>query len=307
NQPELAGFLAELRALVDERPGRMTVGELFDGTATDAASLVEPRHLVFDWATMFVPWDATAFRNAVTAREAVFGPDRWPANALSNHDQPRHASRFDLPGTGVDGEGDARAKVAAAILLTLRGTPFLYYGEEIGKRNISVPRDRAADPFALHAEPGRDVFNRDECRGPIAWTGDPPGFGYTSGTPWLPFSPEAPERNVAAQAADPDSILSWYRRLLAFRAATPALHEGDQELLGVGDPDVITYLRTAPDGARAFVALNFANREASAAAPAAQAGASWRVGLSTHPRGLGEVLPGDMTLAPNEALIAVER
>ena len=74
------------------------------------------------------------------SREAVFGPGRWPANALSNHDQPRHATRFDVPGTGVGGLGDDRAKVAAAALLTMRGTPFLYFGEEIAQRNIAVPR-----------------------------------------------------------------------------------------------------------------------------------------------------------------------
>jgi alpha-glucosidase len=306
NQPELLEFLAEMRALIDEQPGRMTVGELFDGSAVDAANLVGPRHLVFDWATMSIPWSATTFRDAIAAREAAFGPEQWPANALSNHDQPRHASRFDVPGTGVDGAGDARAKVAAAALLTLRGTPFLYFGEEIAQRNIQVPRERAFDPFYLHAEPGRDVFNRDECRGPIAWDGDAPGFGYTTGTPWLPLSADAAARNVAAQRADPDSVFAWYRRFLAFRRATPALHRGTQELVDPGDDDVLAYVREAVGEDRAFVALNFADRAAVVALPETPSGRSWRVGTSTHPRTGGDQLTEPVTLGPLEALIAVE-
>jgi alpha-glucosidase len=315
NQPELVEFLAELRAVVDEQPGRMTVGELFDGTATEAVAYVAPRHLVFDWAVMNLPWDAGAFRRAIAVREAVFGPDRWPANALSNHDQPRHASRYDEPAAGGapgaalgDDVGDVRAKVAAAALLTMRGTPFLYYGEEVAQRDIHVPRATAFDPFARRADPGRSVFNRDECRGPIAWTGDPPGFGFSDGLPWLPMSADSMARNVAGQAADPDSILSWYRRLLALRRESPALQRGDQELVDVDDPDVLAYLRIdGPGGERVFVALNFANREAALAIPPPAAGGRhWRVALSSAPSRGRVALEGGVVLAPLEALVAVE-
>lgn len=306
NQPELAEFLAELRALVDERPGRMTVGEMFDGLPGEAAAHVEPGHLIFDWAITFVPWDAGSFARAVEARERIFGPDRWPANALSNHDQPRHATRFDVPGSGVGGLGDARAKVAAAALLTLRGTPFVYYGEEIAQRDVQVPRELAFDPFVRRAEPGREPFNRDECRGPMAWTPAEPAFGFSSGTPWLPPSTDAAARNVERQSADPESVLSWYRRLLALRRATPALHLGDQQPHEPGDADVFGYMRDAGDGGRAFVALNFADRAADIAAPATRAGTTWRVAVSTHPRPAGDPLADRLTLRPLEAMIAVE-
>lgn len=306
NQPELAGFLAELRAIVDEQPGRMTVGELFDGSAADAVAFVAPGHLIFDWAAIFLPWDAAAFRQATAAREAIFGEHRWPANALSNHDQPRHASRFDVPGSGVGGPGDARAKVAAAALLTVRGTPFLYYGEEIGQRNIAVPRERAFDPFVRLAEPGREPFNRDECRGPIAWTGEGPAHGFSTGAPWLPLGADARQRNVAAQSADPSSVLSWYRRLIAVRRATPALHLGGQAAHDPGDADVFAYVRDAGAAGRAFVALNFADRGAPITPPAAGPGRSWRVALTTDERPVGESLGDRITLAPLEALIAVE-
>ena len=167
----------------------------------EAAAFIEPRHLVFDWAFVFLPWSAAAFRRSIEERDAAFGPDRWPANVLSNHDQPRHASRY---GDGLPPEiGDARAKVAAALLLTLRGTPFLYYGEEIGQRNLSIPNAQAFDPPARRSSFLFPWWNRDQARGPMPWrTG--PGAGFTTGKPWLPLPPDAETRNVEAQAADPD-------------------------------------------------------------------------------------------------------
>lgn len=304
DQPELAAALAELRAIVDERPGRMTVGELFDGTVADAAAYVAPRHLIFDWIQIRLPWAAPAFRAAIAMRDAAFGPERWPANVLSNHDQPRHASRYDLG----DGHGDARAKVAAGMLMTLRGTPFLYYGEEIALRNLRIPNSQAFDPPARRASFLFPWWNRDQARGPMPWY-DAPGGGFTTGRPWLPLPPDLATRNVAVQAADPESVLSFYRRLLDLRRATPALHGGDQELVDAGASDVLAYVRRARegDGAAAFVALNFAAAPARISLPRPPGGGAWRPALSTHPRPPGETLAGSTTLAPLEALIALDR
>jgi alpha-glucosidase len=205
NQRELAGALADLRALVNEHPGRMTVGELFDGSIVDAAAYIEPRHLIFDWTFINLPWSAAAFRSAIAARDAAFGPERWPANVLSNHDQPRHVSRFTRLLAG-DGAGDAIAKVAAAMLLTLRGTPFLYYGEEIGAQNGTTGGDESK-------------------RAPMAWDGSA-GGGFTTGTPWFPFSPGQATANVAGQTSTPGSLLDRYRRLIAARRSSPALRQG---------------------------------------------------------------------------------
>ena len=304
DQPELRALLAELRSIVDERPGRMTVGELFDGSLVEAAPLIAPRHLVFDWSLISLPWSAAAFRGAVGARGAAFGPGRWPANVLSNHDQPRHASRFAPAASDAAavGEGDARAKVAATLLLTLRGTAFLYYGEEIALRNLSIANKHAADPPARRANFLFPWWNRDQARGPMAWSGVP-GSGFSTGRPWLPLAPDAARRNVAEQTRDPDSVLNAYRQLLRLRRATPALQEGAQELLAQGDADVLAYLRTSGDSA-AFVALNFASRPATVALPLAPSGRTWRVAFSTTGRGPAEVLSESATLAPLEALVA---
>jgi alpha-glucosidase len=297
NQPELAAALADLRRVVDEHPGAMTVGELFDGRLQDAAGYIEPRHLIFDFSLIALPWSAAAFADAIAARDAAFGAGPWPANVLSNHDQPRHASRFDGP------NGDARAKVAAALLMTLRGTPFLYYGEEIAQRNLVLPKGVAIDPPARRASFLFPWWNRDQARGPMAWRPEP-GGGFTTGTPWLPLAPDAATRNVAAQAADPASVLSWYRRLIWFRRATPALQVGEQEVVDTGDRDVLAYVRRTGVTA-AFVALSFADRPATIGIPACPIpGASWTLALSTGGRDPAITLGRELTLEPNEALIA---
>jgi alpha-glucosidase len=302
DQPELAEALGELRALVDEYPGTMTVGELFDNSIREAARYVAPRHLVFDWSLIWPRWNATAFRDAIAAREAVFGPDLWPANVLSNHDQPRHASRF-APSDLAAPEGDARAKVAAAMLLTLRGMAFLYYGEEIGLRNLVVPNAVAFDPPARRAGPIGSWWNRDQCRGPMSWRGGP-GGGFTTGRPWLPVAPDAADRNVARQSAEPDSILSFYRRALWLRRESAVLGFGQQELVDVGDPDVLGYVRRH-EGASALVLLNFASRPATVdLSPAGSR--PWRTVLSTHDRSLAEALDARTALRPLEALVAFD-
>ena len=302
DQPELRGLLDDLRAIVDAQPGRMTVGELFDGSIEDAAGYVAPHHLVFDWAILGRPWDAAAFARAVVARDAAFGPDRWPANALSNHDQPRHASRY---AGDPDGLGDARAKVAATMLLTLRGTPFLYYGEEIGQRDLVIPNAAAFDPQARRSSRHSPAWNRDQCRGPIAWSGEP-GGGFSMGRPWLPLSPDAPRRNVATQASEADSVFSHYRRALWLRRSTPALRDGDQQIIVAEDPAIFAYRRRSGTSA-ALVVLNFeARRTAFGAMPAAAPGREWRLALSTAPHAANEALAGAITLEPLEALVAVE-
>jgi len=300
DQPELADALHDLRALVESRQGTMTVGELFDGSPSKAAALTAPRHLAFDFSLISQPWTAAAFRKAIAEREEAYGPLRWPTVVLSNHDQPRHASRFDDPR-----HGDARVKVAATLGLTLRGTPFMYYGEEIGLRNIKVPKVIAADPPARRASLLFPWWNRDQARGPMPWSPGP-GGGFTTGQPWLPLAPDWDSRNVAAQDADPDSLLSYYRRLLWLRKATPALNAGTFHLADAGHRDVLAYWRRSPDGT-AFVALNFAATPVRIRIPAIPGARPLQVALSTHPRAAGAPFGDSQVLAGNEAIIAVDR
>jgi alpha-glucosidase len=299
DQPDLPDLIGRFRAIVDEQPGRMSVGELFDGTPATAAKLTVDRHIVFDWELMAAPWTATGIAAAMADREAAFGPGRWPTVALSNHDRSRHCGRLAEP---IGADPDAVARAAAVILLTIRGTPFLYYGEEIGMPDVDIPLDESRDPPANRVAPDFEWWDRSRARTPMPWTAGP-GAGFTTGQPWLRFGDDVATRNVAAQAADPGSILSLYRRILALRAATPALQAGDLQLLPV-DGDVLAYVRRSTEGTILVVA-NLGRGPARWRLEADPAIAAWEVLLSTHDRPAGERLLRGTTLelAGDEAII----
>ena len=153
--------------------------------------------------------------------------------------------------------------MAAVLLLTLRGTPTLYYGDELGLADVSIPPDRVQDPAELR-QPGEGV-GRDPVRTPMPWTGAEPQAGFTTGEPWLPLNADWPTRNVEAQAADPHSPLNLHRALLRLRRAHGALSLGDLQLLPADDR-VLAYARRHGDD-RALAALNLTGAAASVALP----------------------------------------
>jgi alpha-glucosidase len=296
DQPEFADLLGRFRALVDSYPGRFTVGELFDGGPERAAELTDDdHHLVFDWELVGAPWSADAFRSLIERRERLFGPARRPTLVLSNHDQPRQASRLATSARTDDVDGIAKA--AAALLLGLRGTPFLYYGEEIGMVDVAIPPDEIVDPPARISSPEFPWWNRDQCRTPMAWTAGP-GAGFTTGRPWIRIGDDAADRNLAAQEGDPDSVLSAYHRLLALRRAVPALRRGSYEALDAGAPDVLAWRRSAA-GSTVVVVVNFAlaDRQVTVAWPDAS-----RALAGTHLDPPAPDADGRLTLRPLEAV-----
>ena len=167
------------------------------------------------------------------------------------------------------------------LALTLRGTPFLYYGEEIALRDVAVPKAEIVDPPARRASFLFPWWNRDQARAPMPWTSARNGGFTTAERPWLRMAPDYAERNVASQAADPQSVLSFYRRLLWLRRGEPVLQAGSLRSLGVTARNVLTYERQL-DGDVAHVVLNFANRAAEVTMPPAPHGKSWQAILSTH-------------------------
>jgi len=304
DQPDLAALLARFRAILDEVPGRMSVGEMFVGTTEGAARLTTDRHLVFDWELLTRPWRADAFRAAIRRRERAFGRDRWPTIVLSNHDQPRHASRLAASIGAVGGERDAIAKVAAALELTMRGTPFLYYGEEIGMGDVAVPPEESVDWPASRVGPDFAWWDRSQSRAPLPWS-DGPGAGFTTGRPWLRLGADRATRNVAAQRADPDSVLACYRRLLEARRELPSLRDGTIELIDVGDPTVLAYRRRG-SGAEVLVIAAFDRVGASVRVPRPRAGGHWRPVVGTHLDLPAQLAPTDLRdLRPYEALVMV--
>jgi alpha-amylase len=225
----LKGFAAAVRSA---RPDAMIVGEAWADTPTIAtyygSTAVQPAGdelpLNFDFPLADAVVNAVdgGFATGVAATlDAVartYAPGTGDAPFLTNHDQVRVATRL--------GTDPAKLRLAAAILLTLQGSPFLYYGEEIGMQNGSC--------------------GSDECkRTPMAWDSSATG-GFTSGTPWWPLSPRGPAANVAAQVADPGSLLSRYRTLIRARKGSPALSRGGTERLPTEPAGVLSFLRTDP-------------------------------------------------------------
>jgi alpha-glucosidase len=204
---------------------------------------------------------------------------------LGDHDVSRIASRYD-----EGGNGQARARVAAVLLLTLQGTPFVYAGDEIGMTDGEVPADRVVD-----------VDGRDPERTPMQWDGSP-GTGFTSGDPWLPVGRDAATVNVAVQRDDPASILALYRRLIAYRKGSAALRGGDYRSLPDAPDGCFAYLRTAGEE-RLLVALNFTGQPLSFS-PALGADRG-RLELATDPgRAAGEeVLLQPLRLGPDEGVV----
>jgi alpha-glucosidase len=234
--PVTHDYLRDIRRLIDSYPGdRMMVGEVFLLDTNRMATYYgdgDELHLGFNFPPLFLPWDAAAWRRAIeTTRTALDDVRGWPTWVLSNHDFPRHRTRF--------GGGEARARSAAVMLACLRGTPYLYMGEELGLEDAVIPPEAVVDPGG-----------RDGCRAPIPWsTSD--GHGWRN-SPWLPFPPAAGERSWESQRADEGSMLHFYRHLLAHRGASPALQTGAMAWIETDD-GVLAWRRTTDDDRRVVI------------------------------------------------------
>ncbi len=301
DRPEVHDVHRAWRRLLDTYPGdRMAVGEVY---LLDPARMVryygkanDELHLAFNFSFLKRPWQAEAFRDAADLFESLLPEWAWPDYTLSNHDVSRARSRYDDPAGGGRGPvGLARARVAAMMLLTLRGTPFIYYGEEIGEADGEVPRGRIVD-----------VDGRDPERTPMQWSAGP-GAGFTAPgvEPWLPIGREADRVNVAAELGDAASMLSLYRRLIAYRRRSVALLDGSYRSLRAGVPEgVFAYLREVP-GERLLVALNFTGESRRVGGAAAGLPEHGTLELATPAgREAGpEISLAPLELAPNEGLV----
>jgi len=293
NHPDVHRLLRGLRRLANRYPERALIGEVYLMNPAEVARYYgrnDELHLAFNFSFLHAPWSAEAFRRESERFQRYVGRRGWPDHVLSSHDAPRHASRYDHPTLG-----DARARLAALMLLTLRGTPFLYQGEEIGMRNVPVPQERLQDPLAWRLHPN---LSRDPSRTPMPWEPGP-GAGFTGGEPWLPIGTDAELRNVATQRRDAGSLLYLYRELLALRKRTPALHRGAYAARRA-PKGVFAFERTA-GAQRARVALNFGD------GPAVVSLGRGRLADGLHTRA-GAALPerlGRIELGPCEGLVAV--
>jgi len=293
--PDVHEIYREFRALLDSYPGdRVSIGELhheqFDVWAGFYGQNLDEIHVPFNFHLLFSPWDATEVRCIVDAVEAALPAGAWPNWVLGNHDQRRLASRI----------GEGQARVAMLLLLTLRGTPTIYYGDELGLPNAEIRPDQVRDPWGL-VEPGQ---GRDPGRSPMPWDGSPNGaFTAPDVDPWLPLAPGHETTNVALQREDPASLLSMTRRLLELRRGHPALAEGvHRSVDGTGD-GTFCFVRSldGADGAPALlVALNLTGEPRRVELDPG----TGRVIEGTHPDRLGSTVDtAAVDLRPDEGLV----
>ncbi len=248
-------IVKKLRQLIDQYEDRMTVGEIYmnpPGNPAMAASYLgkddNSLNLAFDFSLIFKAWNAKQYFKSITSWQQQIPQHGWPCHVLSNHDLFRNINRIPWRRNQLE-----KAKVAAVMLLTLRGTPFIYYGEEIGMPNSRVPRSAIKDPFGKRYWPF--FSGRDKARTPMQWNGSY-NAGFTQGWPWLPIDPRYKTVNVDYGRQDPESLFNVYRTLIHMRQDYPALHSGTWVPLLDGGKGVMGYFR-ASDNERIIVFLNY--------------------------------------------------
>ena len=278
-----------LRRVVDDYDERVLIGEIYlpvERLVTYYGADLDGVHLPFNFQLLQSEWNARGLATLIEQYEKALPHGGWPNWVLGNHDKPRIASRV-----GVD-----QARVAAMLLLTLRGTPTLYYGDELGMVNVPIPPERVQDPFEKNV-PGIGV-GRDPSRTPMQWA-PRANAGFSSAEPWLPISDDCSVVNVEVEEADPTSILNLYRELLALRRRHDALSLGDYFSIAMTG-DLLAYMRRAQDEAF-LVALNLGAEPY--AMSMLQMGLKGRVLLSTNLDRKDEMLGDDVVLRPNEGLL----
>ena len=284
--PDIHGLFRRIRTLVDSYPGdKVLIGEIHEYDWRVWASYygrdLDELHLPFNFSLLPAGVDPDAIMRAIEGLEAAIPTGAWPNWVLGNHDEPRIATRL----------GHEQSKAAAVLLLTLRGTPTIYYGDELGFPEAQIGAGAVRDPWGLRM-PG---FGRDGCRTPMQWDAGPnAGFAPPEAEPWLPVGHHA--QSVATQLSRPDSHLNLYRRLLDVRRAAPALMEGSVRLLSQwGRPNPLTFERWFGDDRVAVVANLSEEPVTTDLAGTVLAG--------TDPHRWDSRLEGSTMLAPWEAVV----
>jgi len=291
-----------LREVLDSYNGewpRVSIGEIHIFDREEWSSYygenLDELHMPFNFTLLNTDWAANDVRGVVDSLQAVLPEGAWPNYVLGNHDESRLASRI----------GCAQARVAAMLLLTLRGTPTLYYGDEIGMTDVLIPPHRRQDPWTIE---GSMDMGRDPCRTPMQWTGGRyAGFSPPTATElWLPLADDFEDVNVERLLADSTSILNLYRRLLGYRKTSPALQRGSYRALPDPSGDAASvvpescyvFLREMAKE-RILVALNFSDQEQHLGLPLFGEAC---VAVSTHMDRSGAVDMRDLSLRGNEGL-----
>jgi alpha-glucosidase len=293
DRPEIDDVVVEMRRVIDEFEDRVLIGEIYLPVGRLVAYYGKEllgAQMPFNFALLSAVWRARDVEEIIAEYERALPEGAWPNWVLGNHDRPRVASRF----------GHEQARVAAMLLLTLRGTPTLYYGDEIGMRQVSVAPHQVRDPFEKNV-PGIGV-GRDGCRTPMQWDGGA-NAGFSNSTPWLPLAADFMYENVRCLEADKTSILSLYKALINLRRLCPELIAGKFKLIA-NEGDLLMY-RRGRGSTPMIVVLNFSSEPASLEPKAFDM--RGEILLSTFMDRAGERISDTLDLRGNEGLITGSR
>ncbi len=289
DQPEAINVAVEMRQVLEDYSDELLmIGETYlpvDRLVAYYGPNLTGAQLPFNFNLLWVDWTADAIAEIIRAYEAGLPPGAWPSWVLGNHDQKRIASRL----------GPAQARVAMVLLLTLRGTPTMYYGDELGLEDVAIRADELQDPFGVISRGGK--LGRDPERTPMPWDKSL-NAGFTTGEPWLPLGAEHPAMSVEVQTCEPSSMLSLTRALLALRRREPALSLGDW-VPRERTNGVLSYARTTP-GRRFVIALNL---DSMPKAIQFEKDFHGVIELSTNAKRAGEPVRERLELSGDEAVI----
>ena len=289
DQAEVHDVIAGMRRVVDEFDQRVLIGEIYlpiERLVAYYGNDLRGAQMPFNFALLSTLWSARSIEKIIGDYEAALPKGAWPNWVLGNHDRPRVASRV----------GAEQARVAAMLLLTLRGTPTLYYGDEIGMHQVAIAPDRVRDPFERNV-PGLGV-GRDGCRTPMQWDATE-NAGFSAAKPWLPLADDFTRENVANLEADAQSILHLYKALIALRKRLPVLQSGDYVPVAA-DGDLLLYRRWR-DGATVTIVLNLGGQPLALESSAK--GLAGEILLSTLMDRNGEKIADTLDLRANEGVI----
>ena len=289
DQPEVHEVVEKMRALLDRFEERLLIGEIYlpiSKLVTYYGQDNKGAHLPFNFQLIVLPWEASVIEAAISEYEGSLPPEGWPNWVLGNHDKSRIASRA----------GAQQAKIAAMLLLTLKGTPTMYYGDEIGMQDVEISPEQVQDPHEKNV-PGKGL-GRDPERTPMQWDASE-NSGFTVGQPWLPLADNFKEVNVEKQKTDPDGIFQLYKRLIALRNESKVLQVGDY-LPVYSEGNLLTYRRVHDQG-EFLVILNLGNSQE--AFDQEREEFKGIIQICTRRDREGEEISGKIDLKPNEGIL----
>ena len=283
----------KMRDVVDRYEERLLIGEIYlpiSQLVTYYGQDNQGAHLPFNFQLIVLPWDARVIEAAISEYEGSLPPEGWPNWVLGNHDKHRIATRV----------GPAQARVAAMLLLTLKGTPTMYYGDEIGMQDVEISPEKVQDPHEKNV-PGKGL-GRDPERTPMQWDATE-NAGFTDGTPWLPLAKDFQQVNVEEERGDPESMYNLYKRLIAFRNENKVLQVGDYSPIYT-EGNLLCYRRLYAEK-EMLVALNLSDKDERFLPK--EEGYQGVIKISTHREREGERISGEIDLAPDQGVSDVLR